>query len=96
MLAKIKLALRISGTDYDAELTELINAALLDLGVAGILPEVLTTSGADALVTEAVITYCKMNFGLIDSSDEARLKQRYDEQKAQMATCTGYTHWLGE
>lgn len=92
MLAKVKLALRIKGNAYDAELTTLIDAALKDLGVAGIVSDVLTTSSTDAILIQAVITYCKMNFGLPEDYD--RLKKSYDEQKAQLATCTGYTVWL--
>ena len=87
MLEQVKLALRISTTAYDTELTYLIDAAKLDLGIAGVaLPEEL-----DALVQKAVITYCKMSFGLPE--DYERLKGSYDEQKAQLSTATGYTDW---
>lgn len=87
MLDQVKLALRISTTAYDSELTYLIDAAKLDLGIAGVvLPEEL-----DALVRRAVITYCKMSFGLPEDYD--RLKKSYDEQKAQLVTATGYTNW---
>jgi hypothetical protein len=87
MLEQVKLALRISTTAYDSELTYLIDAAKLDLGIAGVvLPEEL-----DALVRRAVITYCKMSFGLPEDYD--RLKKSYDEQKAQLSTATGYTDW---
>jgi len=87
MLDQVKLALRISTTAYDTELTYLIEAAKLDLGIAGVvLPEEL-----DALVQKAVITYCKMSFGLPEDYD--RLKRSYDEQKAQLSTATGYTDW---
>ena len=88
MLSAVKLALRISTNAFDSELTNLIAAAQLDLGVAGV---VLPTE-IDALVTTAIITYCKANFGQPDEYD--RLKRSYDEQKAQLATCTGYTDWL--
>ena len=87
MLEQVKLALRIFTTAYDSELTYLIEAAKLDLGIAGVvLPEEL-----DALVQRAVITYCKMSFGLPEDYD--RLKRSYDEQKAQLSTATGYTDW---
>lgn len=87
MLEKVKTALRITTTVYDDELTDLIASAQLDLGVAGVvLPETI-----DALVTRAIITYCKVHFGLPD--DAERLKRSYDEQKAQLITCTGYTDW---
>lgn len=90
MLATIKLALRITTNAYDTELNSLISAALIDLGFGGASDEVLTQN-ADAVVTQAVITYCKMNFGLPEDYD--RLKKSYDEQKAQLGTATGYTDW---
>lgn len=88
MLAKVKLALRITTDVFDTELNGLISAAQLDLGVAG----VMVPLELDALVSLAIITYVKMHFGQPDDYD--RLKQSYDEQKAQLATCTGYTDWL--
>lgn len=89
-LEKVRNALRISVTDNNAinnELTDLISAAKLDLGIAGVVvPENL-----DALVEKAIITYCKMSFGLPEDYD--RLKRSYDEQKAQLSTATGFTNW---
>ena len=89
MLEKVKLALRIVTNDFDGELNDLIAAALLDMGVAG----VAEPDDTDALIIRAVITYCRLNFGAPDDYD--RLKASYDEQKAQLSTCTGYTDWLG-
>lgn len=87
MLDKVKIALRISTTAYDDELTVLIAAAQQDLGVAGVvIPETI-----NELVTRAIITYCKMTFGLPEDYD--RLKRSYDEQKAQLSNATGYTDW---
>lgn len=87
MIDKVRMALRISTTNYDTELTDLIGAAQLDLGVAGVvLPDEI-----DALVTKAIITYCKMSFGLPEDYD--RLKRSYDEQKAQLSNASGYTDW---
>lgn len=84
-----KLALRITTTAYDSEFEALIDAAMLDLGVAG----VLLPSQLDSLVNTAVNTYVKLHFGEPDDYD--RLKKSYDEQKAQLATATGYTNWGG-
>ena len=87
MLDQVKMALRIKTTAYDSELTYLIAAAKLDLGIAGVvLPGEL-----DELVTRAIITYCKLSFGIPEDYD--RLKVSYDEQKAQLSTATGYTEW---
>ena len=87
-LDKVKMGLRIKTTAYDDELTDLIAAAQTDLGIAGV--EVPST--LDEIVTRAIITYCKMSFGLPEDYD--RLKMSYDEQKAQLVTATGYTDWL--
>ena len=87
-LDNVKMALRITTTAYDSELTYLIAAAELDLGVAGVEVPV----SLDALVERAIITYCKMHFGIPEDAD--RLKRSYDEQKAQLVTATGYTDWL--
>lgn len=90
MLDKVKLALRIMTTLYDSELKDLIDAAKLDLGIAGVhLPTEL-----DAVVERAIITYCKVNFG--SPADYDRLKASYDEQKAQLSMATGYTVWSSE
>ena len=87
MLDQVKMALRIKTNVYDSELTYLIAAAKLDLGIAGVvLPGEL-----DEIVTRAIITYCKLSFGIPEDYD--RLKVSYDEQKAQLSTATGYTDW---
>lgn len=88
MIAKVKTALRVTTDAFDSEITDLINAALLDMGIAGVTNDTLTNS----LVARAVITYCKCNFGQPDDYD--RLKASYDEQKAQMSMATGYTTWI--
>ena len=90
MIDKVRNALRISVADNTAmneELQDLIDAAKLDLGVAGVVvPQTI-----DTLVQKAIITYCKMSFGLPEDYD--RLKRSYDEQKAQLSNATGYTDW---
>lgn len=86
----VRLALRITTTTFDTELTNLINAAKIDLGIAGVtLPTEL-----DAICNLAIVTYCKCNFGQPDDYD--RLKRSYDEQKAQLSMATGYTTWTGQ
>lgn len=87
LLYDVRMALRIKTKAYDVELTRLIDAAVLDLGVAG----VVLPSEVDAIVQTAIITYCRMHFGQPDEYD--RIKRSYDEQKAQLSTCTGYTDW---
>lgn len=87
LIAAAKLAARVTTTAFDDQVSQLLNAALLDLGIAGV--EVPAT--LDAIVKQAAITYFLMHFGQPDDYD--RLKASYDEQKGQLATATGYTDW---
>lgn len=94
MLDKVKTALRVTTNAFDEEIEDLIAAAKLDLGIAGVvLPAEL-----DEICQRAIITYCRMNFSYPDggghlNSSYDRMKSSYDEQKAQLATATGYTDW---
>lgn len=92
ILDKIKLSLRVSTDTFDQEITELIDAGLKDLKIAGVN---YSDDEVDPLILRAVTTYCKMNFGDVESDQSYdRLKASYDEQKAQMQMATGYTDWL--
>lgn len=68
MLELVKMALRITTDAFDNELQQLIDSALIDIGFGGAMSEVLTENG-DSIVKQAVITYCKMNFGLPEDYD---------------------------
>ncbi len=87
LIYSAKMAARITTDFYDVEVERLLNAAMLDMGVAG----VVIPSEVDDLVSQAAITYFLMNFGQPDNYD--RLKASYDEQKAQLSMKTGYTTW---
>lgn len=96
MLTAVKLALRISTDAFDSELNNLIEAAKLDLGVAGVEHDDLDPEAAstDALIARAIILYCKLFFGEPATSEHWNaLKRAYDEQKAQLSMATGYTDW---
>lgn len=87
LVAQAKLAARITTDAFDSQVDLLLDSAMLDLGVAGVeVPEDL-----DAIIKQAAITYFLMHFGSPEEYD--RLKRSYDEQKAQLSTCTGYTNW---
>lgn len=85
-----KLALRVTTNAFDSEISDLINAAVADMGIAG----VSNNDTTNPLVKRAVVTYCRLNFGQPDDYD--RLKASYDEQKAQLGMATGYTTWTGQ
>lgn len=97
MLTAVKLALRITTTAFDDELNQLIEAAKMDLGIAGVTVPVTTESDLDQIIQRAIITYCKLNFGELDRVEMYdRLKASYDEQKAQLSMATGYTVWTDQ
>ena len=87
MLSKVKLAMAITTTAYDAELQDLIDAALLDLGIAGVDSSLIH----DKLIQRAVITYCRMMFH--SPADFDNLQKAYESLKGSMAIATGYTEW---
>lgn len=88
-LSKVKVALRITGTDFDEQISDLIEQARQDLQIAGIIE--LDTR--DPLILRAVTTFVMANFGAPEEYD--RLKASYDEQKAQLQMASGYTFWGG-
>ena len=85
MLEKVKLALRISNTVFDAEIEDLIEAACMDLKIAG----VVIINIDDPLIMRAVIIYCKANFGL-DNKDSEKYQKSYDMLKQHLALCGDY------
>lgn len=92
ILSTVKDALGITEDDRDSYITGLINAAMIDLGIAGV-------DGADAVISNdmvllAVEIFCNLhgNFGM-NPADADRLKRSYDELKAQMSMATNYTQW---
>lgn len=87
MLDLVKKALRVTSDELNDEIAFLIEAAKIDLGIAG----VVLPASLDEICKQAIITYCKCNFGLPEDYD--RLKASYDEQKSQLSTATGYTNW---
>ena len=86
LLDTCKTALRVTTDAYDVEIQAYIDAAKLDLGIAGVEAAI-----TDGLVDKAIMTYVRMSFGAPANYD--KLKASYDEQKAQMMNATGYTNW---
>lgn len=96
MLEKVKNALLISSDDFDDELSDLIDGAVLDLGIAGVdNATVVIPDPTDQLIIRAICSYCGYHFelehGALNRSDA--FKRSYDEQKAQLGMNTVYTTW---
>lgn len=88
MLAKVKLALRITTTDFDSEIQSLINDCLSELASMGV-----AVVDTDPQIVTAVIAYVKWQFGENEDSDKWR--SIYDRKLAQFKMTTGYTDWSG-
>ena len=94
LLDDVKTACRVTSTAFDGELTNLMSSALDDMGITDIKPDLLVaTTAAEPLIKQALITYCKMNFGFQRDDYYARLKASYDEQKAQLSMSSAYANW---
>ena len=87
MLNQVKLAMGITVNAYDAEIQALIDAAIADLGIAG----VDSSLEHDPLILQAIKTYVRAHFR--SPADYDRLKEAYDEQKAQLKVATRYTDY---
>lgn len=85
MLDSVKLSLRISSTDFDDEINDLIDAAKLDLDISG----VETIDETDALIKRAITMYVKANFGW-DNPDAERLQLAYVMLKQHLTLCGDY------
>lgn len=72
MLAKVKLSLRVTSDVFNDEITDLIEAAKLDLYAGGVSQDLLDTP--DAWVERAIILYAKANYGMANPDSE-----KYDD-----------------
>lgn len=95
MIDKVREALQITSTASNSELQDLIDASVIDLNIAGVEGETVTTSSTDPIAQRAIITYVAYQFEQLHGSlDRAeKLKASYDEQKTQLSMHTGYTDW---
>lgn len=86
IITACKLACRTSSTKLEDEISDLIDAAFLDLeesGVANSSGVPYTPANSDQLVITAVKTYVKLHMGdLLDDAQAQRLEASYWSQKA--------------
>lgn len=85
MLEKVKLSLRIKSDAFNTEISEMIEAAKLDLSISGINK----INEADPLIQQAIKTYCKANFGL-DNKDSEKYQKSYNMLKEHLSLCGDY------
>lgn len=89
LLAEVKLALRISSTAYDAEVSGLIESAIGDLVISGVAESVFAEEEYAPLVKRAIITYAKANFGL-DNPDSEKYMESFLSQERALALSAEY------
>ena len=86
MLAAVKLALRIINSAYDSEINSLIDAAKRDLSLSGVSR---SEDISDPLIKQAIIFYCKANFGISNPESE-RYQKSYDTLKNHLSLAGDY------
>lgn len=72
MLEKVKLALQITSTDFDSDITENIAAARAELIRSGVATS-KANSDTDVLIIKAIKTFCQKEYYNDD------LSERYEE-----------------
>lgn len=88
LLNKVKTALRISHNVLDDDVTDTIEACLMDLRVCGVrTPE--TMQGLDPLILNAVKLFCKAAY-TDDTGKAAAYQARYDALKSCLMMSEGY------
>ena len=89
MLADVKDALRLSGTDLDIEVQDLIDAAKADLQLSGVHADKIVDT--DPLIKRAVIVYCKAHFGYEEPAQAELFMKSYNALKSHLALSQEYT-----
>ena len=84
LLDEVKLSLRVKTDAFNEEITSLIEAAKIDLYNAG----VDTSDDTDALIKQAIKTYCRINFGNYEKAEE--LRKAYNSLVIKLQVAAGY------
>jgi uncharacterized phage protein (predicted DNA packaging) len=88
MLNSVLIALRISHSQLNFEIEDLIAAARLDMIQSGIAA-LKANLDNDPLIKRAIITYCKAHF-LADKDEADRFQKSYDLLKTHLALADDY------
>lgn len=84
MFDRVKKSLRVSSTTFDAEIQDLINAAMLELNRCGVY-----FHEPDELVVQAVIQFCKSRFGF-DNKEAERFEETFYKMASSLSLSGDY------
>lgn len=84
MLEKIKIDLGISHNALDTDITDWINACILDLGLSG----VTIVNQTDALIIAATKLYCRWQYDYMGKGEQ--YEKAYSNLKNALALCGDY------
>lgn len=93
LLDDIKLSLRLTGDDFDAEVQNLIDAAIADMRRVGVKDEALDSE--TALVKMAVTCYAKARFGF-DNEDASYFDSSYRQIVTDLVNSSQYETAMGD
>ncbi len=88
LLDDVKNVIRVSGTDSDVEILDLIEAAKTDLILSGVQTDKVIET--DPLIKRAITVYCKANFGYDDTKQADRFHESYLSLKQHLTLSQEY------
>lgn len=88
LLEKVKLSARISGDAFDEDVQDMIDSAREELVQSGVDRDV-AESDNDPLITIAIKSYVKANFG-IDSPNAYRFRSSFESIKRHLSMAGDY------
>lgn len=86
LLDSVKLSLRIIDDDFDSEINDLIEAAIIELNMVGVSKEDFNN---DKLILNAIKLYVKAYFGN-DNPDSERFIQSFNSMRTHLTLVSRY------
>lgn len=94
LIMAVRTALRITSIDYNDEIDALIDAAVVDLLISGVSAAAVQADAPAALVKQAIILYCKAEFGL-DNPDSEKYMASFRSLESHLAMSAEYQQPTG-
>jgi len=88
LIFDMRQILRINGTHFDVEISDLVSAARADLVLGGILPA-KAENESDALIKRAITCYVKAEFGH-NNPDAEKLRASYQSIRQHLMLSSEY------